>query len=105
MRTEGDEEAFPPPDNVIEYSLAVEVDAEDDWDLWSNFPSGAIDIRSDLHSILSIIRKSVVCTVGTCALTLGSLLYCISGTQHCWGELQFVETISRGESVRTTAWI
>lgn len=56
----------------MEDLLAVEIDAEDDWDLRDIVPSGAIDIRTSLHGDFSAIQeKSRLCGLDVPANTGG----------------------------------
>lgn len=47
----------PPPDNIIEYLLAIDADADDDWDLLDVLTSGAIYVWFSLGSAFWIIQE------------------------------------------------
>lgn len=59
MWIEGDvrEEDVPPPDKGIKGVLAVDDDAEDDWDHWQIQSFSAIDVQYSLLSEFSIIQE------------------------------------------------
>lgn len=63
MRFEGNDrvEDVPPPSNGIEDRLAMEVNLEDDWDLWDIWPSGSTDFQSSLPGNFSLIQWKGFC--------------------------------------------
>lgn len=61
MRLKGDHRVYdlPPPTNNMEDPLAVDVEEEDELDLWDMLPYGAIDFRSILLGDFSAIQEKV----------------------------------------------
>lgn len=85
MQVEGDErdDDMTPPNNSVQDHLAVDDDAEDDWDLQNILTFGAIDVQSIMHGDLLTIQEKCRLFGLDVPVTLARILYCSLGAKHC----------------------